>query len=477
MSNTLSPASPDLPTFFFPDLAAKTLTANFSGGQISSDGGGLLIARLDRSYGFLSRFAACFQDQRDPELIEHDLLHLLRQRIYGLALGYEDLNDHDQLRCDPLLASLCGKDDPLGQDRLRDQDKGKALAGKSTLNRLELTPAQATPAQARYKRIVAQPQDIETYFLSEWVHSLAKDTPEVVLDLDRTDDPLYGNQEGRFFHGYYDEYCYTPLYIFCGHWPVAAALHTSDTEHLDEVIRLLGRILETLHQRLPNVRIVVRGDSGFCRDELMCWCEEHGVRYIFGLAPNAVLNRILRGSLRAAQSMQAFNDSESERVFKDFRYRAKKWGCNKRRVVGKAEWTRQGGNPRYVITNIPIQEVAARALYEEDYCGRGDMENRIKEQKLDLFAGRTSTESLRANQLRLWFSLLAYLLVNKLREVGLSGTQLANASCGTIRTRLLKIGAQLRVTVRRVWVEMSSAFPLKEVFVQALSRLPVAASG
>jgi hypothetical protein len=454
----------------FPELTTKTVTVNFEGGLVSSDGGGVLLARLDRSYGYLQRFAACFRDHRDPELIEHELLAVLRQRVYGLALGYEDLSDHDQLRVDPLLASLCGKKDPLGQDRERAQDRGKALAGKSTLNRLELTPADATAA-ARYKKIVADPQALEDYFIAEWVRSLPKHAKEVVVDLDRTDDPLYGEQEGRFFHGYYDEYCYTPLYVFAGDWPVAAALHTAESEHLEEVLRLVARIVDQVRRRLPRARIVLRGDSGFCRDALMTWCEQHGVKYVFGLARNAVLERILRGSLRSAKRMQAFNDSASERVFKDFRYRAKSWGRRTRRVVGKAEWTREGGNPRFVITNLDAQEIAAQPLYEVTYCGRGNMENRIKEQKLDLFAGRTSTESLRANQLRLWFSFLAYLLVNQLRRVGLAGTQLAQATCGTIRTRLLKIGAQVRVTARRVWVSLSSAFPLRELFAQVARRL------
>jgi hypothetical protein len=332
MSSPNSSPTDPAQTFLFPELTAKTLTVNFAGGQLSSDGGGVLIGRLDRSYGYLQRLAACFRDHRDPDQIEHDVLHLLRQRVYALVLGYEDLNDHDQLRGDPLLASLCGKQDPLGQDRQREQDKGKALAGKSTINRLELTPADATAA-ARYKKIVADPQALEDYFIDEWVRSLPKHAQEVVVDLDRTDDPLYGTQEGRFFHGYYDEYCYTPLYVFAGDWPVAAALHTADSEHLEEVLRLVARIVERVRRRLPRARIVLRGDSGFCRDELLSWCEQHAVKYVFGLARNAVLERILRGSLRSAKSMQAYNQSARERVFKDFRYRAKSWGKSKRRRV------------------------------------------------------------------------------------------------------------------------------------------------
>lgn len=460
----------------FPELSAKTVSVDFAGGHVSSDGGGVLLARLDRSYGYLQRFAACFHDHRDPELIEHQLIELLRQRIYGLALGYEDLNDHDRLCRDPLLASLCGKRDVLGENRARAEDQGKALAGKSTLNRLELTPAEANP-HARYKKIVARDEAIEDYFIDEWVGSLGTECTEVILDLDRTDDPVHGEQEGRFFHGYYDQYCYTPLYIFAGDWPVVAALHTGESEHMDEVLRLLAKIVERARRRRPGLKIVVRGDSGFCRDALMTWCEGQGVDYVLGLARNPVLQRILRGTLRSAKSMLNFNQSSAERLFKDFRYRAKSWQRRKRRVVGKAEVTREGSNPRFVITTLDPESCPARELYEQRYCGRGNMENRIKEQKLDLFAGRTSTELLRANQLRLWFSTLAYLLVNQLRRVGLAGTRLAEATCGTIRTRLFKIGALVQVTTRRVWVKLSSAYPLPELFSTATKRLRMAASG
>lgn len=468
-------AAPDQP-LLFPGLAPKILTVNFAGGHVSSDGGGVLLAQLDRSHGHLRRFAACFQDHRDPAAIEHHLEELLRQRVYGLALGYEDLNDHDRLCRDPLLASLCGKADPLGQDRERAQDKGMPLAGKSTLNRLELTPADATAA-ARYKKIVADPGALEDYFINEWVRSLPADTTEVILDLDRTDDPLYGQQEGRFFHGHYGEHGYTPLYLFAGDWPVVAALHTAESEHRQEVLRVLAKLVARVRARFPHVRLILRADAGFCRDEFMLWCEGHGVFYLFGLARNRVLERLLRGSLRTAKSMLEFNHTAQERVFKELRYRARSWGRSLRRVVGKAEWTTAGANPRFGITNLAAEAWATRPLYEELYCGRGNMENRIKEQKLDLFAGRTSTASLRANQLRLWLSTAAYLLVNQLRRVGLAGTQLAAATCGTIRVRLLKIGAVVRVTARRVWVCLSSAFPLRELFAAVAGRLAAQPSG
>lgn len=459
----------------FPDLISKTVAVDFAAGQVSSDGGGVLLARLDRSFGYLKRFAASFTDHRDPERIEHEVLELLRQRVYGLALGYEDLNDHDDLARDPLLATLCGKSDPLGQHRTRTQDCGKALAGKSTLNRLELTPVGAQGG-GRYKKIVADPEAIEAFFIQEYVRSLPNDSTLVTLDLDATDDPIHGEQEGRFFQGYYGNYCYLPLYIFAGHWPVLAWLRTSKRGASAGSIEKVAKIVAALRKRFPSIQVRLRADSGFCRDELLTWCESQGVQYVFGLARNKVLERILRGTLRSAKSLQRFNESPTERLFKDFRYRAKSWGRLRRRVVGKAEYTEQGPNPRFIITNIPADQVPAQKLYEAVYCARGNMENRIKEQQLDLYADRTSTHTLAANQLRLWFSTLAYLLMNQLRQVGLAGTDLAQASCGTIRTRLFKVGALIRVSVRRVVVSLSSAFPLQKLFHQVAARLQPAPS-
>lgn len=461
----------------FPELIRnKTVTVDFEGGHISSDGGSVLLGRLDRSYGYTRRFVRCFTDHREPDLIEHPVLDLVRQRVYALALGYEDLNDHDQLRSDPLLAATCGKADPLGQTREREQDRGKALAGKSTLNRLELTPAEANAA-ARYKKIVAEASAIEDYFIDEFVRSLARQTREVVLDLDRTNDPLHGDQEGRFFQGYYGEYCYTPFYLFSGHWPVVAALHTAESEHLEQVLRLVEQVVLRLRRRFPKVRIILRGDSGYCRDELMSWCETANVYYVFGLQKNAVLKRLLRGTLRSAQRLYEQDGAPSVRRYKEFKYRAKSWAPPKRRVIGKAEWTAEGANPRFIISNLPAEQWEGPELYEELYCARGDMENRIKEQQLDLYADRTSTATLRANQLRLWFSTLAYLLVNQLRAVALRETELAQATCGTIRLRLFKIGALVRVTVRRVWISLSSAYPWAEVFRTAARRLQWAGAG
>jgi hypothetical protein len=453
----------------FPELTARSVEVDFTAGHVSSDGGGVLLARLDRSYGFLKRFATCFQDHRDSDLIEHELLSLLRQRVYGLALGYEDLNDHDSLCCDPLLASLCGKKDPLGQDRIRRKDRGKALSGKSTLNRLELTPAGAT-ATARYKKIVADPAEIEAYFIEEYVRRLPRDTMRVTLDLDATDDPIHGQQEGRFFHGYYGDYCYLPLYIFDGDWPILAWLRTSDRDASAGTVAKVEKIVAALRRRFPRLHIRLRADSGFCRDELMTWCELHGVKYLLGLARNAVLEGKLAPALQKAQALSEAQGGAAARVFMEMTYAAQSWHAP-RWVIGKAEWTQGQANPRFILTNENPCQFQAQELYERDYCARGDMENRIKEQQLDLYADRTSTETMRANQLRLWFSTLAYLLVNQLRRVGLAGTELARATCGTIRLKLFKVGALVRVSVRRVWVSLSSAYPLRELFRQVAGRL------
>ena len=448
---------------------------DFDAGHVSSDGGGVLVARLDRSYGYLKRFGQCFTDHRDAELIEHTLLQLLRQRVYGLALGYEDINDHDQLRVDPLLASLCGKKDPSGQDRVRKKDQGKALSGKSTLNRLELTPADAD-ARARYKKIVGDPEAIEDYFIAEYVRSLARDTREVTLDLDATDDPLHGHQEGRFFHSYYGGYCYLPLYIFDGDWPVLAWLRSSDRDASAGALEKVKKIVAALRKKFPALGITLRGDSGFCRDALMVWCELNEVKYLFGLARNAVLERKLKPSLEKARQLSQADGGKPARVFQQMTYQAKRWHAP-RWVIGKAEWTQGEANPRFIITNKSSLEFDPRELYEKEYCGRGDMENRIKEQQMDLYADRTSTGTMRANQLRLWFSTLAYLLLNQLRRVALKGTELARATCGTIRLRLLKIGALVRVSVRRVWISLSSAYPSQSLFAVVAGRLAMAPSG
>jgi hypothetical protein len=458
-------------SFHFQDLNARAVLAAFDGGRITSDAGGLLLREVDDAFGWLDGFARCFTDHRDPDLIEHSVAELLRQRVFGLCLGYEDLNDHDRLRLDPLLAVLVGKADPTGADRRCPADRGKPLAGKSTLNRLERTPVGAD-ADSRYHKIVAHFDRMQDLLIDIFLQQHPTPPARLVLDLDATDDPIHGHQLGRFFHGYYDTYCFLPLYIFCGDHPLCAVLRPSDIDASAGCLVHVQRIVTRLRQRWPNVAIVLRGDSGFCRDYLMRWCEANGVDFVFGLAKNARLLRIVGAELQQAEALFAQTQTPA-RVFKDFVYRTHKSWSRQRRVVGKAEHLKKGANPRFVVTSLSAAAYAAPALYEQQYCARGEMENRIKEQQLMLFADRTSCETMRANQLRLYCSTMAYVLMRALRHYGLRGTELASAQCDTIRLRLLKIGAVVRVSVRRVTLALSEAFPLREVFAQVWENLQV----
>lgn len=453
----------------FQGLGRRQVVARFNGGSISSDGGGLLLREVDQRARILGRFSECFIDHRRPELIEHSVRELVSQRVYGLALGYEDLNDHDELRWDPLMGMLAGKSDPQGANRIRERDRGKALAGKSTLNRLELTPAKTSPG-ARYKKIAARPEAIDELLVTLFVEAHERPPRQIVLDVDATDDPLYGKQEGRFFHGYYRHYCYLPLYVFCGEHLLCARLRPSNIDASAGTKEEMERIVNQIRSHWPEVRILVRGDSGFCREELMSWCEAQGVDYVLGIAKNTRLKAFIADELAAAEALHE-ETGEAARVFKDFRYRTLKSWSRERRVVGKAEHLSQGANPRFVVTSLALEEMNARALYEDLYCARGDMENRIKEQQLALFADRTSTTTMRANQLRLYFSSLAYVLMHALRRIGLTGTELAKSQCDTIRLKLLKIGAQVRITVRKVWVSLSQSYPYSELFWRIYERL------
>jgi hypothetical protein len=451
------------------DLGRREVLGRFDGGAISSDGGALLLREVEKRTGIVKGLAGCFTDHRDGDLIEHRVEDLIGQRVMGLACGYEDLNDHDALRHDPLLAVAVGKDDPTGQSRVREQDRGKALAGKSTLNRLELTPEDAD-AESRYKKIVARPDEIDRLLVDVFLDSRAKAPKSIVLDVDATDDPLHGDQEGRFFHGYYKAYCYLPLYIFCEEDLLCARLRTADVDPAAGAVEELERIVERIRARWPQVRITVRGDSGFCRDELMSWCESNEVRYLFGLAKNTRLVAAIKAELEQVER-EFGQTAQAARTFKDFRYRTlDSWSCE-RRVVGKAEHLANGANPRFVVTDVPIEEVDARTLYERHYCARGDMENRIKEQQLALFADRTSTHWLRSNQLRLYFSSFAYVLMRALRRLGLAGTEMARAQCGTIRLKLLKVGAHVRISVRKVWVSWSGSYPWARLFLRVWKQL------
>lgn len=455
--------------FAFDVGGGRSGVASFDGGAISSDGGVLLLQQAERATGIIRRLAGCFSDHRDPDLIEHSVEQLLAQRVYGLALGYEDLNDHDTLRHDPLLAAVVGKADPLGRHRLKAADRGKALAGKSTLNRLELTPAHAGAAQ-RYKKIVAHKGQIENLLVDLFLDAHPIAPQEIILDLDATDDPIHGHQQGRFYHGYYDSYCYLPLYIFSGPFPLCARLRPSCLDASAGALKQVRRIIDGVRQRWPQTRIILRGDSGFGRDNLMSWCEGNGVYYLFGLAKNSRLVEMIGAELEQAKALSQ-ETGQAARVFKELTYRTlESWNCG-RRVVAKAEHLRGEPNPRFVVTNLELEYASAQPLYEDIYCQRGEMENRIKEQQLGLFADRTSAGTMRANQLRLWLSTIAYSLMLAVRRLGLDGTALAQAQCPTLRTSLLKIGALVRVTCRKVWVHLSQSHPMQAVFAQAWRNL------
>jgi hypothetical protein len=460
----------------FQQLGRREVIGRFDGGMISSDAGGMLLREVERCCGILKRFAGCFRDYRDPQRTEHSLKTLISQRVYGIALGYEDLNDHDRLRHDVVMGVLCEKSDPSGMERVRKRDQGKAIAGKSTLNRLELTPEDANE-KSRYKKMVADGEQIDDLMVDVYIQAQRSAPAEVVLDVDATDDILYGNQEGRFFHGYYGDYCYLPLYIFCGEYLLCARLRVASEEPASGVRQELERILKKLRAAWPEVRIIVRGDSGFCRDEIMSYCEQNEqVDYVLGLAKNNRLNQQIEAEMAQAQQLQQ-QTQKAARVFKDFRYRTRKsWSCE-RRVVGKAEYLGKGENPRFIVTSIASEEKDARTLYEDFYCARGDMENRIKEQQLGLFADRTSTAWMRSNQLRLYFSSFAYIMMQTLRRWGLEGTELAQAQCDTIRLRLFKIGAQIEVTVRKVWISFSESYPYLSLFQKVFARLQQIPSG
>jgi hypothetical protein len=433
------------------------VVAEFSGERLSIEGGALLLRATDHKIGLLRRVVRCFTDGRDPERIEHELSEMLAQRIYGLALGYEDLNDHEELRRDPLLAALAGK-----------REVQEPLAGKSTLNRMELAPANST-GTGRYHKISYSAEAIDELLVNIFLEAHRKPPREIVLDLDATDTPLHGRQEGRFFHGYYGHYCYLPLYIFSGDHLLCARLRPSNQDASAGSREEVERIVRQIRTRWPKVRILLRADSGFCREELMVWCENHGVDYVFGFARNRRLRRLIGRAMHEAQQEHQ-RTGKPARAFTEFFYRTKKSWSRARRIVAKAEQITGKENPRYVVTSLGNDAWPAQKLYEQLYCARGEMENRIKEQ-LSLFSDRLSTETLRANQLRLYFSSLAYVLLDALRRIGLRGTEWATAQVETIRLRLLKIAAQVRVTVRRIWVRYSSAYPWKNLFAAVWSAL------
>jgi hypothetical protein len=438
----------------FGSSGGRKLVGAFDGGAISSNGGVVLLAAADHRIGLGARLATCFTDHRNPDRIEHGLADLLRQRIFGQALGHEDLIDHDTLRFDPAFTAALDKPE-------------HPLAGKSTLNRLEHA---GKIGLDRHHKLDHDPCAIERLFVDLFLDAHRQPPVRITLDLDATDDPLHGEQEGRHFHGYYDCYCYLPLYIFCGRHRLAAKLRSSAKDAADGATEEVARIVAQIRERWPGVSIVIRADSGFCRDDLMTWCEENGVKYLLGLAGNSRLaKRIARESRKAR--LKSRRTGKPARVFADFEYRTRESWSRKRRVIGKAEWTRGEANPRFIVTNVDPAFGAAQFMYERIYCQRGEMENRIKECQADLFADRTPAPTMRANQLRLWLASFAYVLMCAVRRIGLVGTKLEAATCGTIRLQLLKIGALVTISVRRVKLAFASACPARDVFMLAQRRL------
>jgi hypothetical protein len=455
----------------FQELGSRQVVVDFTGGSLSSDGGVMLLRQLDAGLGLTRTLAGCFEDRRQQLYVDHSVAQLLAQRIYGLALGYEDLNDHQQLRRDPLMAAACEKRDPLGGDRFNPADRGIALAGAATLNRLELSNNRAS----RCHKLGHDPERIQAVLLQMGVRCLPKHAREVVVDLDAMGHRLHGTQEGRHFSAYYGDYCYLPLYVFVGDVILWAQLRTSDQDEAAGVVPALEQVVKAIGRRCKRARIIVRADSGFCREPILVWCERQRpvVYYCVGLQKNSALIRRLAPALSQARARRCLTGAPNVRVFSEFEYQTHKSWSRSRRVIGKAEVTAQGDNPRFVVTNLPGQgfkddadpgRFGPQPLYEALYCGRGEMENVLKQQTLDLQADRMSTHHLASNQLRLWLASFAYLLLERLRTLGLAGTELAHATAGSVRLKLLKIGAQVRVSVRRLYVQLSSAYPLERLF-------------
>jgi hypothetical protein len=450
--------------FGFARVESRAVVAGFDGGKMTSDAGALLLGAADQAIRLVDRFAECFADSRAPELIEHTVRTLVGQRIFALALGYEDVVDHDQLRHDPTLAVLAGKLSARRKDCA-------PLAGKSTLNRLEL----GGPELTRYHRIAWDGAKIEALFVDLFLEAHQHPPKQIILDLDATDDPLHGHQEGRFFHGYYDCYCYLPLYIYSGSHLLASKLRRANIDASAGAIEETARIVAQIRARWPAVRIVLRADSGFAREALMSWCEVNGVDFLFGLAKNERLVAEIASELAAAEE-ESKTTGQPARRFKEFQWSTRDSWSRPRRIIAKAEWTGGSANPRFVVTSLSLEDAAPQQLYEEIYCARGDMENRIKECQLDLFADRTSAATMRANQLRLWFASMAYVLLCALRRLALQQTQFAKATCGTIRLKLLKIGALVRTSFRRIKFAMASGYPYQRDFALAHAQLINAAA-
>lgn len=456
-------------TIEFQPAGSRKVIGGFDGGSMTSDGGVLLLREIEKATGIIQEFSNCFEDFRNAKQIKYTVEELIAQRVYGLALGYEDLMDHDDLRRDGALAIAVGKDQPELKEVAGEEKEIVHLAGKSTLNRMELVPVDREGID-RYHKIVYDTNAIDRFFTKIFLDSYEEAPEEIILDLDATDDPLHGNQEGRFFHGYYNAYCYLPLYIFCGDHLLYSRLKRANIDAAKGSVEAVTDIVRQIRERWPDVRIIIRGDSGFCREEIMAWCEDHDMDYILGIAKNSRLEKQIKKQLEKSRRTYLCTRKPSRR-FRRFGYRTLSSWSRKRQVIGKAEYLPKGANPRFIVTSLPKERMSSKRLYEELYCARGDMENRIKEQQLCLFADRTSTATMRANQFRLWLSGAAYTLLNALRRVGLRGTKYARAQCDTIRNKLLKIGGLISVSVRRIRFRLATGYPYAKLFKTVLNNL------
>ncbi len=478
--------------FKFEGEKSRPVIVNFKGGTVTSDAGLSLIAELDRKRKITSSFAACFKDYRDQNRIDHSICSLIAQRVYGLIMGYEDLNDHEELRHDLMFALAIGK--ATGSEK-----EPVVLAGKSTLNRIEHCPETVeSQAQSRYHRIGHDVEAIEKLLVEIFLESYASPARYIVLDLDVTDDLVHGNQEQAFFNTYYGGYCYAPLYIFCGKHLLAAKLRPSNVDPAQGALEELQRVIQQIRSRWHDVHILVRGDSAYSREEIMSWCEsQYCVDYVFGLAKNSLLVKMAQATVNRAkleysqrlQTVTSFLETlfipddqltqqageliDSSIWYRSLDYQTQYSWSRKRRVVSKVEYSATGTNIRFVVTSLPTHKVPPGQLYTQKYCKRGEMENRFKEQQLELFSDRTSTHTFAGNQLRLWFSSIAYVLMNALREQCLVKTELQNAQVGTIRTKLLKLGALITVSARRILIAISSSCPYKHIFANAYKHLNI----
>lgn len=420
----------------FGRLGRRKIEANFEGGALSSDGGLMLLRQVDRRIGLSTAVAGALHDPRDQSLITHELRNLVAQRLYGLCCGYEDLNDHTALRRDPLMQTAVGTGDDLGSS--------------PTLCRME---TRATRAD-----IMA----LNRVLIDQFVAAQSVDLQELILDVDASDIPLHGDQERSEFHGYYDHYCYLPLYVFCGKFMLACVLRNSRIDGAKHAAAVIKLLVTRLRQAWPKVHIIVRGDSGFCRQRLIRWCERHNVGYVIGLARNARLQRCVT-AWEADLEQRYAKTQVKQRAIHEFRYGADSWDCE-RRIVTRLEFGSQGINPRFIVTNLDRQ---ADLLYDDLYCQRGEAENRIKETQLDLFGTRTSCSRFLANWFRVLFAALAYTLMHRLRQIALAGTELASATAASIRVRLLKIGAAVIRNTRRIRILFASHHPLRDLFLSA----------